>query len=253
MHHSAFEQLPLFQAGQDSPARTADFTIRQSTRAKRLSIKVYPRGRVEVVVPRRTSARSVREFVDDNRDWIDRARRSFADQYEPEPFALPTSIELPSIGAFVRVRYCGIGRAASVRYRFADSVLTLKGSTNDEAACVDAIKRWLSGMARREFEPQLRALALRTETPFEKMHIRLQRTCWGSRSTSGTVSLNLCLLFLAPELTRYLMIHELCHGRHMNHSKRFWRLVSRFEPNYRSLDRQLNESWRDIPTWLGVY
>jgi len=92
-----------------------------------------------------------------------------------------------------------------------------------------------------------------TEAPFEKVHIRMQRTCWGSRSSSGTISLNLCLLFLEPELTRYLMIHELCHGRHMNHSKRFWKLVSRFEENYKLLDRRLGESWRDVPAWLGVY
>jgi hypothetical protein len=65
--------------------------------------------------------------------------------------------------------------------------------------------------------------------------------------------LNLCLLFLAPELMRYLLIHELCHGRHMNHSKRFWTLVGRFEPDYRRLDRALTESWREVPAWLGLY
>jgi hypothetical protein len=246
-------QLPLFEAERDEPGNKPGFSVRQSHRAKRLSIKVFPRGRVEVVVPRRTSARAVKAFVEENREWIEKARDSFARNFSPESFALPREIVLPTIGARVRVVYQPEPAAKSVRYRFSMDVLTLTGNINNEKLCVDALKRWLSGTARKAFDPRLRALALMTATPFQKMHVRMQRTCWGSRSSSGTISLNLCLLFLDPELTRYLMIHELCHGRHMNHSKRFWKLVSCFEPEYRTLDKRLGESWRDVPNWLGIY
>ena len=227
--------------------------MRQSHRAKRLSIKVFPRGRVEVVVPRRTSARAVKAFVEENQEWIDRARDSFAKNYTPESFALPTEIALPTVDEQISVCYVPEAGAETVRFRMSNGKLILSGKTNDEKQCVLAFKRWLSGTARRSFEPRLRALSVLTETPYTKVHIRMQRTCWGSRSSSGTVSLNLCLLFLKPEITRYLMIHELCHGRHMNHSKRFWKFVSRFEPEYKALDRRLGESWRDVPNWLGVY
>lgn len=247
------KQLLLFEPGQDDPGQVPGFTVRVSDRAKRLSIKVFPRGRVEVVVPKRTSARVVREFVEENKDWIDRARDSFAENFTPESFKLPSQIHLPTIDLRVIVTYREEPGVASVRYRFANNILALSGNTGDNPACVKALRRWLSTVARKAFEPRLRALSLRTETPYKKVHIRLQRTCWGSRSSSGTISLNLCLLFLAPELTRYLMIHELCHGRHMNHSRRFWKLVSCHEPDYRKLDRRLGESWRDVPNWLGVY
>jgi predicted metal-dependent hydrolase len=246
-------QLPLFDTEREEPGPKPGVSVRQSHRAKRLSIKVFPRGRVEVVVPRRTSARAVKAFVEENREWIDRARDSFAANYPPESFALPKKIDLPTLGSSISVRYLAGAGVSSVRYRYSKGVLTLSGNTGDEQQCVDALKRWLSGMARRAFEPRLKSLSLLTETPYGKVHIRMQRTCWGSRSSSGTISLNLCLLFLQPELTRYLMVHELCHGRHMNHSKRFWKLVSRFEPDYRALDRRLGESWRNVPNWLSLY
>lgn len=249
----AARQLPLFAAEREQPGQNPGFSVRQSHRAKRLSIKVFPRGRVEVVVPRRTSARAVKAFVEENREWIARARDSFAANFAPEEFALPSTISLATIDEQFHVHYFPEPGAKSVRYRVSGGVVALSGNTSDEQQCIRALQRWLSCVARRAFEPRLRALSIMTETPFKKINIRMQRTCWGSRSSTGTISLNLCLLFLPPELTRYLMVHELCHGRHMNHSKRFWKLVSKFEADYKVLDRRLGESWRNVPAWLGVY
>ena len=246
-------QLPLFPERTPEPDPVTGFSVRESSRAKRLSIKVFPRGKVEVVVPRRTRPQDVRSFVEENQAWIENARTKFAIDHVQEPFALPELIELKSINRVTKVEYLAEKGSRTVKFRASGDKLVLKGAIQDEKLCVAALRRWLTSVARREFEPKLRALAVQTEAPFSKLQIRCQRTCWGSRSSSGTLSLNLCLLFLAPELTRYLMVHELCHGRHMNHSKRFWRLVGKYEPEYRVLDRRLGESWRDIPVWLGVY
>ena len=250
---SAATQLPLFPRESAKPGQVPGFSVRESGRAKRLSIKVFPRGQVEVVVPRRTKPFEVEAFVSENQEWIERARASFAVDHPPQTFELPNLIHLPAIGTVTRVRYVRGSNATSVRYRYTRGVLTLSGQTGNDAHCVDAIRRWLSASAKREFAPRLKALSVLTESPYAKMHVRAQRSCWGSRSSSGTISLNLCLLFLAPELLRYLLIHELCHGRHMNHSKRFWKRVGRFEPEYRQRDRALGESWREVPGWLGLY
>lgn len=250
---SAAIQLTLFPPESDKPGLVPGFSVRESGRAKRLSIKVYPRGRVEVVVPRRTRPREVQAFVSENQEWIERARAAFAAEHPPEAFELPILIQLPAIDTVVRVRYVRHSAATSVRYSYVRGILTLTGQTGDDELCVAAIRRWLSATAKREFEPRLKALSVLTESPYAKMHVRAQKSCWGSRSSSGTISLNLCLMFLQPELLRYLLIHELCHGRHMNHSKRFWKLVGKYEPEYRRRDRALTESWRDVPAWLGLY
>ncbi len=229
------------------------FSVRESGRAKRLSIKVFPRGRVEVVVPKRTRPAAVREFVDAHRDWIKKARQQFAEDHAPEPFALPLSIHLEGIDRHYRVRYEPQDGAKTVKYRVRAGALVLSGKTSDEKLCVSALKRWLTGLARTAFRPRLSSLSSLTGNSFLKMHVRGQRTCWGSHSSTGTISLNYCLMFLEPAHLRYVMIHELCHARHMNHSKRFWRFVSEFEPDYKRLDKDLNSSWKKIPTWVGIY
>jgi predicted metal-dependent hydrolase len=248
----AAKQLGLF-SDIEEPGDAPGFSVRESARARRLSIKVYPRGRVEVVVPRSTRARDVQAFVEEHRDWIDISRASFAKVLPPEPFMLPNRVELSAVGKEFRVRYERQSEAPTVRYRNGADVLVLSGRTGDDGLCVAALKRWLASVAKREFEPRLKRLAVLTDSPFKSMHVRGQKTCWGSHSARGTISMNYCLLFLRPELLRYLMIHELCHAHHMNHSRRFWQRVGRFEPDYRRLDKELSEAWQKIPAWLGMY
>ncbi|MDZ7643513.1 MAG: SprT family zinc-dependent metalloprotease [Woeseiaceae bacterium] len=203
-------------------------------------------------MPRRTRAADVQQFVAENREWIRRAREELLGAHGVEPFSLPEQILLPAIGGRWHVRYEADDGSRRVRFRQHDGQVVLSGRTGEPQACVAALKRWLAAVAETEFAPQLAALAELTGVGFRRMQVRAQRTCWGSRSASGTISLNLCLLFLRPEVMRYLMIHELCHGRHMNHSRRFWNFVGRFEPDYRQLDRELGESWRDVPVWMGL-
>jgi predicted metal-dependent hydrolase len=249
---TAATQLPLF-AEADEPDTMSGFSVRESGRAKRLSIKVFPRGRVEVVVPKRTRAADVQEFVEAHGDWIRRARASFAAEHPPEPFALPVSVQLPGIDRRFCVRYERDDGSKSVRYRVRGNTLVLSGRTGDETLCVRALKRWLVALGKKEMLPLLRGLSAQTNNAFKKMHVRGQKTCWGSHSSTGTISLNYCLMFLEPRHLRYVMIHELCHARHMNHSQRFWRLVAQFEPSYRKLDKDLNSCWKRIPTWVGIY
>ena len=91
-------QLSLFTDSGDPPSSRRDglpgFDVRVSARARRLSIKVFPRGRVEVVVPKRTRPADVQAFVDENRAWISEAVESFACRQPPDAYALPSRIRL---------------------------------------------------------------------------------------------------------------------------------------------------------------
>ena len=70
--------------------------------------------------------------------------------------------------------------------------------------------------------------------------VRNQRTRWGSCSSTGRLSFTYKISLLPPHLADYIIVHELCHLKEMNHSKRFWALVAKTQPEYRELKHELH-------------
>jgi predicted metal-dependent hydrolase len=238
-------QLPLWS---DKDA-TEGWSVRESQRARRLTVRVFHTGRVEVVVPFRTSARAVEHFLERHRPWIERKREEARRRAGPPVPFPPPLIELPACGETWRIHLAGgTGRARIAAA--GTGLLTLAGGTGSSQSVRQALRRWLMERARQVLAPALADCARELGFRYDRMLIRRQRTRWGSCSTRGTISLNCCLLFQRAGVVRYLMIHELVHTEHMNHSRRFWHCVARHCPEYRSLDRELLDGWRRVPDWV---
>jgi hypothetical protein len=126
--------------------------------------------------------------------------------------------------------------------------LHLRGDLRD-SSWRTLLRAWLIARAEKAFPVWLQQLSERTQLKYARLTVRLQKTRWGSCSRRGNISLNARLLFVAPEIATYVLLHELCHTKELNHSSRFWKLVERFEPNWRKLDRALTVASRTLPRW----
>ncbi len=236
------QQLPLNLDQADSA-----WQVRVSHRTRRLSVRVYPAGNVVVIAPKYTPPKLIQEFIAKHRDWINvRVRECTARQLAMVP---PSELILPSIEQFVQIEYRQESTRAKLR-SLGHGQLLLRGNVSEPTTWSRLITAWLTELAQQELELRLRKLATTLGFTYDRLQIRRQRTRWGSCASSGTISLNLCSLFLRPEVLRYLMIHELCHTRHMNHSKQFWSLVESCEPDYLSLDKELSNAWKQVPAWI---
>lgn len=223
------------------------WSVRQSARARRLSVRVFSNGGVEFVVPPRTPPQRVSEFVRQHREWIERQRRRSAPAVVwPLP---PELLSLTAIGEEWRCTVLAGSARASLR-EIADQELQISGRVDDRERLRRQLAGWLIERAQRRFEGPLRALAAQMAVQPGRLQVRCQRSRWGSCSRQATISLNACLLFQRPEVLRYLMIHELSHLRHMNHSARFWGEVARHEADWQVLDRELLHGWRRVPSWI---
>jgi len=230
----------------DSPPR-----IRVSRKARRLSVRVYPDARVEVVVPARARAREVEHFLAANRQWIDDKRAAaLRSRPAPQPFP-PANLHFAVTGESWRLHLAGgEGRLRIAEVESAGGrILNVSGRVTPVGLRA-ALRAWLLRAALARLTPRVATLAQTMSTRFSRVSIRRQRSRWGSCSVRGTISLNACLLFQRPEVVDYLIVHELTHVRHMNHSARFWHAVEQHCPGWRALDRELVEGWRHVPRWV---
>jgi predicted metal-dependent hydrolase len=89
--------------------------------------------------------------------------------------------------------------------------------------------------------PRFRFWEERTGLKSAKVSFRINQSRWGSCSSRGHINLNVKLLCLRPELSDSVMVHELCHLKHLNHSKAFWELLAQFIPNLEALELELRK------------
>lgn len=252
------------------------FTMRESPRARRMRMVVHASG-LEVVVPRGTRRDHAERFVEANRDWVLRTLQKicgkvptlphdtypdlplFARLFDPPPPPKITQINLRSLGKIFEVNYIRVpmltGLATLVppsdSRRRQITVYCAKPDNPPHTAVALALKEWLREMAKSILPDYVNEIAdeIGMKRP-SQIRIGFQRTVWGSRSTSGRISLNAPLLFFPPNLLRHVIIHELCHIVHMDHSTKFKNLLKKLDPNAERLAKALNKAEVYIPAWV---
>lgn len=220
-----------------------DYSLRVSPRAKHAKLQLKPFGGLEVVVPPRFPKHAVPELVKRHSAWI--LRQLAKQQKRHAPASLPNQVALAIDASLTTVIYAapGTGRRSAID---GEMVVTASGYQ----ARIKHLRQWLRQHAWDKLAPMLERLSRDTGLDYRRLTVRSQKTRWGSCSGTGTISLNDQLLFVPPATVEYLMIHELCHTRQMNHSSKFWRLVEQHCAEYRDHEAVLNRAKNNVPDWF---
>lgn len=173
---------------------------------KSISIQIKKDASIQVRAPFYAGKRQIEAFIEDKRDWI----------YKNH---------------------------AAMLKRSAEAVPLLTPAQERQAA---ELQKRLIKVAHLYFPKRCEELKELTGGCYTKITIRNQKTRWGSCSQTGTLSFNYRLMMAPPAVIDYVIVHELCHLTHMNHSKDFWNMVGSILPDYARSRQWLKEHGHEL-------
>lgn len=183
---------------------TIPYTLIKSSRRRSISIQIGTAGQMTVRCPYFATVKMVERFLYEKQAWI---YKHYTNMIKKTEEADADELQPP-----IRA--------------------------NEDPALVNKHKKY----ARKIFEARVSYFHQFTGGNYTSITIRDQKTRWGSCSGRGTLSFNWRLILAPPEILDYVVVHELCHLTHMNHSREFWDLVGSVIPDYKVRRKWLKEN-----------
>ncbi len=222
-------------------------------RGKRRTIgmTIGPEG-LCVRAPRWTPVGEVEAFIHEKSAWVlrklrdsrerasdlERSRLVWADGVSFELLGRPVCLRLDPTHGFAQV-----GASLEASDDSAVGILRLGlAHSASEVQIRDAAQAWLMRKAEQVFRERLQHFAPQLGVTWRKLKLSSASTRWGSAGADGTISLNWRLIHLKPEMIDYVVVHELSHLRHMDHSPQFWSVVASVLPDHLQRRKALREA-----------
>jgi predicted metal-dependent hydrolase len=207
-----------------------DYELKRNSRSKKLSISVRKNGKIVVVSPPLVPKFLISKFIDQNKSWIETQKKKvsknkfidqdfvmiFGKKYEIklEETLGPSKIELKEKTIIIKLH----------------SPQELSFDPSNPPA---VLTRFLKNTAQHYITKKTNNMSKKMGLSYGKISFRSQRTRWGSCSSLGNLNFNINLIHFPPLVIDYVIIHELAHRKHMDHSRNFWQLVEKYQPDYR--------------------
>jgi len=202
--------------------------MRKSNRAKYIRVRINIDGGIELVVPRFVSFLTAEKFLLKKKDFLYKYFK-LVNNRQNRYYYLGNEIE--------------IIRSDEVDLSYNGPVLRdnkLLVNTQGTLANVEnEYRRWLKEQAERYIPVRVKEFSEKYKFNYNRITIRSQKSRWGSCSSKNNLSFNYKLMYFNNKIIDYVIIHELCHLREMNHSKEFWRIVEGIMPDYKIYKQQL--------------
>lgn len=226
------------------------YSLRKSKRVRNIHIKISPRHGLEVVVPYRCNPQEWVDVLDSKRSWVEKHLQNINTATHAEiQNTLPTQINLPAIDQVWQINYIATDSRHKIIIRPQNELVVI-GDISQKDNCKKLLVKWLREHAKAQLLPWLQRVSAETGLLFTGANVRGQISRWGSCTANKAISLNYKLLFLPSEIVRHILIHELCHTVHLNHSAKFWQLVEYFDPNWRQYRQESRRMQNNVPLWV---
>jgi predicted metal-dependent hydrolase len=224
------------------------YSIKKHRRARHVKLRAVPSQGLVLTVPYRFNLKEIPAILEEHKAWITKQLQQLQLPSQSAD-TLPEKIELFAMNETWTIFYMQCDTKLEIIERPHQEIVLI-GNVNDQKLCKEKLIFWVRNKAKKYLIAQLDAVGEMTQLTYENVTIRDQQTLWGSCTVKKSISLNYKLIFLPNHLVRHVIIHELCHTKHLNHSMRFWRLVAKYDPTWESNRRELRRADKYIPAWV---
>lgn len=224
-----------------------EVTVSRTRRATRISLSVRPDGSVRLSYPAAVSHKRAMRFLNEKSEWIVENRRKIEERYKPAPLTESYSTRCHALH-FERAE------VEKISVRIKDGVIIVKHpsaaaqeSEEVQYAAGKGIMEALRVEAKKLLPAMVERLASEHGFRYGNVRVKASRSKWGSCTAHNDINLSLFLMLLPDRLIEYVVLHELCHTVHKDHSARFHTLLDKVtQGGHRALNRELRAHRPDI-------
>ncbi len=222
--------------------KTIAYTVSKA-KVKNFYISIQ-NGEVVIKAPWYATGSQIQSIVEEKRDWIMRKLEEYKDSpRKAKEYADGEKFQILGESYYLNTYYKDINNAIlNVEDGKIVIILPLRLADQDNT---EQIKKMIDKMyymiAEKEVEQAFEKVRKMVGLAPEEYRIRKVKSVWGSCSSNKKITINQNLMMYSRKALEYVVLHETCHLKYMNHSKKFWEMVEKYMPDYKEAEKELKK------------
>jgi predicted metal-dependent hydrolase len=220
--------------------RGMEYRLKRVRRSRSVKVRVEAGGEVVVTAPWLAPKFMIERFVKQNEAWITRQKARTRLKQDIYPTFNWDQKTVSYLGKLYGIQIHPRGESSlhlggeEQRINLKDDEIILSPITGLASDARKMLGKWLQHESERFIGESLGVLSQKMGLKHGTVRFRQQKSRWGSCTGEGNLSFNWRLVHFKPEIINYVVIHELAHIKHHDHSPAFWQLVAKFDPTYKT-------------------
>lgn len=207
-----------------------EYTITRSKR-KTVSLIVERNGSLRILAPLKYPEQNIMRFISEKQSWIRKKLSELEVDKKKRP-SFEEGSHIAFMGDTLKIVYHVVQKKSEEFVCIVDDVLHYNLRNFSYESMLKVTEQWYRQQATLLFQERVAHFNTYLDRKPSKITIKTQQKRWGTCTSKGHVLLNWRLILAPLEVIDYVILHELCHLYHMDHSKRFWDLVAKVDPVY---------------------